>query len=454
LPAHRLRLRLLSFAVGGVLLVAASELVSFVLFYAATGRRFSYATVAREQVYVQTEAVPSAAVQREAAAAAPLEAPPFPLVEGHPTRTAEDLVPHPFTGFVLNPEGPRIKQQVGRGGMEVTELGFFRIPEPSGDPQPLSIAVFGGSMAAHFCVDGREALERALAAAPAFRSRRVRIHCFALGGFKQPQTAAALLYLSTLGQRFDAVVELDGFNDVALSYDGYKKRRLFPVFPRDWDQLVTQTADPHKQLVVGKVAYLLEQRARLARWFSRRPWSWSVTAALVWKSLHRLLTSDLARAREELTLSSASSSASAEDYRTRGPARQYGNDEELFEDIAHVWGRSSLQMHRLCLGSGTRYSHFLQPNQYVAGSKPMGAAERAIAYRENVYRDPIERGYSFLRAEGVRLAAQGIDFHDLTGVFAEIQEPLYVDDCCHVSAKGSAIMGEAIGKALVARLRP
>jgi hypothetical protein len=127
----------------------------------------------------------------------------------------------------------------------------------------------------------------------------------------------------------------------------------------------------------------------------------------------------------------------------------------LFEDIAHLWGRSSLQMHRLCTASGTAYCHFLQPNQYVPESKPMGASERAVAYNaDHVYRAPVEQGYPQLQAEGSRLASQGVAFHDLTSLFATIQEPLYVDDCCHVNATGSTIMGEAIGKALGARLRP
>jgi hypothetical protein len=66
----------------------------------------------------------------------------------------------------------------------------------------------------------------------------------------------------------------------------------------------------------------------------------------------------------------------------------------------------------------------------------------------------VEQGYPLLRAEGARLASQGVAFQDLTDLFATIQQPLYVDDCCHVSAKGSDMMGEAIGRALVARLVP
>jgi hypothetical protein len=55
-----------------------------------------------------------------------------------------------------------------------------------------------------------------------------------------------------------------------------------------------------------------------------------------------------------------------------------------------------------------------------------------------------------LRAEGARLGERGVDFHDLTDLYAGIAESLYVDDCCHVNGKGNALMGEAVGKAIVA----
>jgi hypothetical protein len=438
LARHKLRVRLLSLAVGCVLLVATLELVSFALFYVGTGRRFSYAGVAADRAMVESEALPGPAV------APP---PPGPEVEGRPETTPADLVPHPFSGFVYNPESRRLRQQQGRGAMELTDLGFFRLPEPPGQREELQVAIFGGSMAAYLCIDGREGLERTLAQGLALGSRRVQVQCFALGGFKQPQMATTLVYLSALGRRFDAVIELDGFNEVALSFDDYKKRRLFPAFPRDWDHLVVQSPDVEEQMRAGRVAYLLQWRARLARWFSRRPLSWSVTAALVWKSVHRLVGRDLARAREELTLPSGPE----DDYRRRGPFRSYANDGDLLQDIAHVWGRSSLQMHHLCAGAGTRYGHFLQPNQYLPGSKPMGPSERAVAYRaEQIYRLPVELGYPLLQAEGAHLAQEGVDFHDLTGIFSARSEPLYVDECCHVNATGSAILGEAIGRALVA----
>jgi hypothetical protein len=446
---RKLRVRLLGLGAACVLLVIVLEAASFVLFYAATGRRFSYEQIAREQAEEIQAGGPAPAAR---AAPAPTTVPPppqGPVVEGRPEKTPRDLVPHPFMGFVYDPESPRTRARQGKGALPLTEHGFFDLPAPPGEGEELSVAVFGGSVAAYFAADARAAMARALAAAPAARGKRLRLESFALGGFKQPQMLATLAYLLALGHRFDVVVELDGFNEVALSFATYKDRGVFPAYPRDWDDLVRQVPDTDQLRRIGKVSYWQGWRSALARRFA--PWSWSVTAGLVWKCLDRLLGGELAQAHADLAKGTASRSG----YRERGPVRHYASDEELLADIARVWSRSSLQMHRLCAGSGMQYFHFLQPNQYVPLSKPMGPEERAVAYRiDSAYRLPVERGYPLLKAEGARLRAQGVDFHDLSGLYAGMAEPLYIDDCCHVSPKGNALMGEAVGNVMVAGWKP
>jgi hypothetical protein len=453
LARRTLRVRLLAFVIGSVLFVVALELASFVLFYAAAGRRFSYAAIAREEaaeVAAWTPPTAQATPPPTPTVAAAPQTTQTPAVEGRPESTLVDLVPHPFMGFVYNPEDPRLLAAQGGGALPLTEHGFFDLQAPPGGGEELSVAVFGGSVAVYFWFEAREAMTRVLQADPRLRNRRVYVRCFALGGFKQPQMLGALAYLMALGERFDVVVELDGFNDVALSSFVNKNRGIFPAYPRDWDGLVAQAPDLERQRTIGKVAFLQEWRARVARGFAKRPFSWSVTGGLVWKSIDRFFGGELARDREALTRSSGGGNR----YRERGPVRRYGSDQERLADIVRLWGLSSVQMSHLCAGAATRYYHFLQPNQYLPGSKPMSEAEKAVAYRANhLYRPAVEAGYPLLQAEGARLRGLGVDFHDLSGLYAGISEPLYIDDCCHVNARGNALMGEAVGKAIVAGWR-
>ena len=124
-----------------------------------------------------------------------------------------------------------------------------------------------------------------------------------------------------------------------------------------------------------------------------------------------------------------------------------GLSEDPRSRTVSVWRRSSLQMARLCESLGTPYFHFLQPNQYVPDTKPMDAAEAHVALRDDApTRRPVESGYPALREAGAALASEGVAFHDLSGVFREVAEPVYVDDCCHLDALGNELLGAAIGR--------
>jgi hypothetical protein len=131
----------------------------------------------------------------------------------------------------------------------------------------------------------------------------------------------------------------------------------------------------------------------------------------------------------------------ADSYVAKGPDRIYEDEAELLREAAALWRRSSLQMHRLGEANGFRYFHLLQPNQYVKGSKQMGAAERARALHDkHPYRPAVEMGYQYLIEEGAHLTELGVSFYDLSQIFADAREPIYVDACCHINRKGYRII--------------
>ena len=137
--------------------------------------------------------------------------------------------------------------------------------------------------------------------------------------------------------------------------------------------------------------------------------------------------------------------AKAQSYTMRGPPYAYTTEENLYGDIADVWKRSSLQMKALCEANGAKYYHFLQANQYVAGSKPMKDEERRQAINEaSPYRDGVRKGYPLLAKAGESLLAAGVTFTDLTMIYADHSETLYQDDCCHTNAEGSNIVAQRI----------
>jgi hypothetical protein len=120
-----------------------------------------------------------------------------------------------------------------------------------------------------------------------------------------------------------------------------------------------------------------------------------------------------------------------------------------FEEMAAVWSRCSQLMHALCASSGTRYFHFLQPNQYVPGSKPIGDEERRVAIDQgHPWASAIERGYPLLEKRFPELRARGVAFGDLRGIFREHPEPLWADTCCHLSPTGYEIVARVVAGAI------
>jgi hypothetical protein len=100
------------------------------------------------------------------------------------------------------------------------------------------------------------------------------------------------------------------------------------------------------------------------------------------------------------------------------------------------------------------YFHFLQPNQYVPRSKPMGKEEKSTAFApKGGYRACVMLGYPVLRREGQHLIDAGVVFTDLTMAFKDIEQPVYVDTCCHVGELGSRIIADAIANVIQQRLQ-
>jgi hypothetical protein len=323
-------------------------------------------------------------------------------------------------------------------------LGYVRSRHPALAKRArdrVVIGVFGGSMAGLFAASG--AVEHELSRFRGFTGREILVVQGALAGYKQPQQLMALNYALVLGGEFDIVINLDGFNEIALHRTENAKKGVAAVYPRQWYARAQSLPDPVLRRLVGKSILLEEWRGTLARSFERLPLQWSVAANLVWKALDQPLAAELNATHAAFQSYEAKSDLPL----VTGPAREYSSDSAMYADLADVWKRSSLQMNRLCLANEILYFHFLQPNQYVPGSKPMGSEEEREAYRETYRRKvDVERGYPVLIREGSALRKQGVEFHDLTRLFAEVEEPLYKDPCCHVNARGNELMAREIAR--------
>jgi hypothetical protein len=291
--------------------------------------------------------------------------------------------------------------------------------------------------------------DRLVATVPGLAARGVEVKSQGLGGWKQPQQLMALAWLLAQGDRPDVVVNLDGFNEVALPATENLPRGTYPFFPRGWEMRTRQAEDAGRQALVGEVVFLRRQRSESATAFSRPVLRWSVAWNFLWSWLdHRAEAAEVA-AQERLAAYRPKKSP----YVATGPGWHNPGGEAMYDELVAFWERSSLTMKSLCDGAGVPYLHFLQPNQYLEGSKVLSAEERRTAFREDQpYRPAVIAGYPRLRAAGERLTAQGVDFHDLTQIFATVDETVYIDQCCHLNERGNQIMGWVIASAVAEEL--
>lgn len=311
--------------------------------------------------------------------------------------------------------------------------------------ETLLIGIFGGSVAEIFYYQGTPYLIRELQQDPRFRNRKPVVVNLAAGGYKQPQQLMALNYLLAQGGELDLLINLDGFNEVALHPAENQKRSVNPIYPRAWSARVGQIRDHRLLKLYGRAAIAEERLTDFDNFFSKPPISLSPTGHLVWRAWRPKLVKQFQQAKTSIE------DASADDSSTRtGEGYHPKSEQAMYGDLVELWEGSSRQMRTLCEANGIRYYHFLQPNQYVEGSKQFTAAELKQAVSEgHPYQEGVRKGYPLLRQAGQRLLASGETFVDLTDVFATTTEQIYFDTCCHFGSHGNQIIAKRIAQTII-----
>lgn len=343
---------------------------------------------------------------------------------------------HPYVGYTPLPDRPGGPSGVG---------GLLAAAPPKRARDRVVVAFVGGSFAHIFAEQGARPLLARLSELPAFRGRRLVPVDLAVSGYKQPQQLLSVAYLLSLGGEIDLLINIDGFNDIALHPSENAAAGVFPAYPRRWHRRVEGTLHTGALRLMLARLQLEQQRAALASAFSASPWRSLNLSNLLYALLDRQLERRMAETDHRLVAADAPGASTA----GTGPPLAFASEAEMLKYLAELWQRSSRLLDRLARDTGARYYHFLQPNQYVPESKPMDAIETATAYRaDHPYRRLVETGYPMLQRAGLALQADGVRYVDLSGAFRRHVERVYVDSCCHVNEVGNAILADLIFEAI------
>ena len=311
------------------------------------------------------------------------------------------------------------------------------------------VGIFGGSVGAWFCEVGAGRLAAALARTPAFQGRDVVPLCFSHEGYKQPQQLLILSYFLSIGQSFDVVVNIDGFNEVAISPVN-DARGLDISMPSVMHMDPLTALVDQSSMTADKVETLGRiqgYRRRLNAVASRANRSWSAAVHLVLTRLHGVLDRQY---RAEVARFDALPAAAGGSLVRVTPRLRARGAAELYQDIARNWAASSLLMQQMLAARGARYVHVLQPNQYFT-TRPFAPGEAAVAIAaDSPFKPGVEQGYPVLEqvVSSGELARAGVTVVDGVHLFDHERAPVYIDNCCHYTRRGYEILADAIAAAL------
>lgn len=335
---------------------------------------------------------------------------------------------HPYLGFVVDYQDEKKNKETYGFSTTVTPL-------IKREPGKLNVVILGGSVAQSMGKALETAFHRACRVPP-------NVVILGLAGYKQPQQLLALTYFLSLGAQYDLVINIDGYNEIVLPFTDNYRVGVNPFFPRNWNLRINRLPT-HKVLAqIGKLRYLRDRKQENLEALPSSLFRWSAIFGLVKMQQFKKMNWEINRGSHKLF---NLQQEEVKKFEETGPFWEYEDIQQLYQEAAAVWVRGSVLLDQLARENGMEYYHFLQPNQYVKGSKVLNREEMRIAYLDDVLISKSALiGYPILLQQGRKLLEKNIKFFDATKVFAKEKETIYIDICCHFNERGKDILAAYI----------
>ena len=359
---------------------------------------------------------------------------------------------HPYFGPTHRPGipfdlPPELRSGEPDDAVATNNFGFpsrVNYPFSKTNDRQFVIGIFGGSVGAYFCRLGAARLEDTLRRNAVFQNREPVTLCFSHEGYKQPQQLLVLSYFLSIGQPFDLVINIDGFNEVALGRinDRYGWDVSMPSHEH-LDALMNvvnqATLTPAKLESLARIVRYREQLNEIAERSNRTRFA-SIEFSLrqYYAFLHRRYE------QERVRFDGLPSNPPADSPIHVTPTVRARSGAAVYEDIAANWRNASMLMQQVLAARGIAYLHVLQPNQYYS-TRAFTPAEKAIAFNDgSPFKEGAANGYPFLEKALEPGALNAVHLFDTA------REAVYVDNCCHYTSAGNRLLAAFIASAVVA----
>ena len=360
---------------------------------------------------------------------------------------------HPFFGFIQKPSADF------RPGFKVNNYGFispYDYPFKKTKKNQFFIGVFGGSVASDYAIFQvqNKILPKYLKQLPGLKDKEFIILSFATGGYKQPQQLLILNYFLALGQELDMVVNIDGFNEVALSNLNNKNKIDLAMPSVQHIQPLTNLANNSLSIKAMKATVRIQENKAKINQALTTLQNCTLAACDAFTSVYvqnlvNNYKTDVIKFEKERTKQQDGGSVIY--INTNKSVLQ---DSVAFEQMAQNWAKSSIFMHKVLSASNVPYFQVLQPNQYYQTKRVFGEAEKQIAFhQETPYAKAVELGYPALFKKFPNLAKNHIDILNGVKVFDKTKDAVYVDSCCHYNKAGEVIFSNYVGSYILESLR-
>ena len=315
---------------------------------------------------------------------------------------------HPFYGLNSNKGEQGFKSSISQ------EINFGTISDQPKEGA-IKVLVLGGSVASHLSATrkdfkGQYLLSRMLN--EKYHTDRFVVYNASLGGFKQPQQYFKWLYLDYLGFKPDVVINLDGFNEVALPLVENLPFKLNAIYPRSFDRSISSSSSDTRCIPLNN--WLLQ-------WDSKIPLIELVKLLFV-RSCHLKVTGE------------------KETWRFVSNELFEIEKDNYIDQIIQIWEQSSNKLNKSLSDKNIPYIHVIQANQYLKGSKVFSNFEKEKYLSNLIYGNEIEQHYK-------KLSSLNLDtklFLDQRYLFKDTIDTVYVDDCCHFNKLGMVMIIEDI----------
>ena len=263
--------------------------------------------------------------------------------------------------------------------------------------------------------------------------KKIRFENLAIQGGREP---VQFNRLHMYHDRIDMAVFLDGFNEMMF--------QALPEGSPACDYMVSYWNE-NRQAPAGFMQPLVEMRRHFEALAESRVWAplrYSGLFKLYLFWLHAQSSDRILGYEQTLT--------------TRTVSFVDGTDDEK----ARSWEGCNALSAEYAKSIGIPIFFFLQPNQYVKASKVFTEEERKCCLLSDAeLSSPSKRGFARLNetyakfeAQIEKLRARGNAAYSLTGVFRDVHEKVYQDNCCHLNFDGSYLMMREIVRRILERL--